>query len=296
MSPGIYVVGTGSVGATETFLVLGSLYLIIIVSASMLYRVPAVGWKPAGWDPGRLSQASVNKSKTSLISANHVDADQALKTPQFYLLWIMLCFNVTAGIGVLGVAKTMMTEIFGTALPTIVTSTFAATFVLMTSLFNMIGRFFWASVSDSIGRRNTYFIFFGAGALLYCLIPWIAWQVSESATWIWLAAFYAVSMLTSPNWNARSHTDPIQHNHVPDGDAARRRSPGQQRRQTRSQKAPHGILGAALLCSRANSNVVDSLESGTTTLHCCLKWDLPTCVLRFPEKPSNSPCTLLSAP
>ena len=65
----------------------------------------------------------------------------------------------------------------------------------MTSLFNMIGRFFWASVSDSIGRRNTYFIFFGAGALLYCLIPWIAWQVSESATWIWLAAFYAVSML-----------------------------------------------------------------------------------------------------
>ena len=195
MSPGIYVVGTGSVGAAETFLVLGSLYLIIIVSASMLYRVPAVGWKPAGWDPGRLSQASVNKSKTSLISANHVDADQALKTPQFYFLWIMLCFNVTAGIGVLGVAKTMMTEIFGTALPTIVTSTFAATFVLMTSLFNMIGRFFWASVSDSIGRRNTYFIFFGAGALLYCLIPWIAWQVSESATWIWLAAFYAVSML-----------------------------------------------------------------------------------------------------
>jgi MFS family permease len=195
MSPGIYVVGTGSVGAAETFMVLGSFYLIVIVFASMLYRIPAVGWKPAGWDPGRLSQASVNKSKTSLISANHVDADQALKTPQFYLLWIMLCFNVTAGIGVLGVAKTMMTEIFGTALPSIVTSTFAATFVLMTSVFNMIGRFFWASVSDAIGRRNTYFIFFGAGALLYCSIPWIAWQVSESATWIWLAAFYAVSML-----------------------------------------------------------------------------------------------------
>jgi MFS family permease len=195
MSPGIYVVGTGSVGAAETFMVLGSFYLIVIVFASMLYRIPAVGWKPAGWDPGRLSQKSTNTSKASLISANHVDADQALKTPQFYLLWIMLCFNVTAGIGVLGVAKTMMTEIFGTALPSIVTSTFAATFVLMTSVFNMIGRFFWASVSDAIGRRNTYFIFFGAGALLYCSIPWIAWQVSESATWIWLAAFYAVSML-----------------------------------------------------------------------------------------------------
>jgi len=195
MSPGIYVVGTGSVGAAETFLVLGSFYLIVIVSASMLYRVPANGWKPAGWDPRSPSQTPISKSKTSMISANHVDADQALKTPQFYLLWIMLCFNVTAGIGVLGVAKTMMTEIFGTALPTIVTSTFAATFVLMTSLFNMIGRFFWATVSDLIGRRNTYFIFFGVGALLYCSIPWIAWQVSESATWIWLAAFYAVSML-----------------------------------------------------------------------------------------------------
>lgn len=195
MSPGIYVVGTGSVGAAETFLVLGSFYLVVIVSASMLYRVPATGWKPAGWDPGNASQSSNHNRRTRWISANHVDADQALKTPQFYLLWIMLCFNVTAGIGVLGVAKTMMTEIFGTALPTIVTSTFAATFVLMTSLFNMIGRFLWASVSDSIGRRNTYFIFFGAGALLYCSIPWIAWQVSESATWIWLVAFYAVSML-----------------------------------------------------------------------------------------------------
>jgi len=195
LSPGIYVVGTGSVGVAETFLVLGSFYLIVIVSASMLYRIPAPGWLPAGWEPGNRSQTTIQESKPSLISTNHVDADQALKTPQFYLLWVMLCFNVTAGIGVLGVAKTMMTEIFGTALPSIVTSTFAATFVLMTSLFNMIGRFFWATVSDAIGRKNTYFIFFGAGALLYCMIPWIAWQVSESATWVWLAAFYAVSML-----------------------------------------------------------------------------------------------------
>ncbi|MBM3965881.1 MAG: MFS transporter [Planctomycetes bacterium] len=224
LSPGIYVVGTGSVGVAETFLVLGCFYLIVIVSASMLYRIPAPGWLPMGWEP-RLPEVTRNfggtyrslkkkvdefkrefqavigpratnqASNSSLISTNHVDADQALKTPQFYLLWVMLCFNVTAGIGVLGVAKTMMTEIFGTALPSIVTSTFAATFVLMTSLFNMIGRFFWASVSDAIGRKNTYFIFFGAGALLYCMIPWIAWQVSESATWVWLAAFYAISML-----------------------------------------------------------------------------------------------------
>ena len=75
------------------------------------------------------------------------------------MLWIVLCFNVTAGIGVLGVAKTMMTEIFSTALPTIVDNAFAATYVLMISVFNMIGRFFWASTSDYIGRKNTYYIF-----------------------------------------------------------------------------------------------------------------------------------------
>ena len=89
-----------------------------------------------------------------MISAGHVGIDAALRTPQFYLLWIVLCFNVTAGIGVLGVARTMMSEIFGTTLPSIVNGTFAWIYVLMTSVFNMLGRFFWASASDRLGGHG----------------------------------------------------------------------------------------------------------------------------------------------
>ena len=135
-----------------------------MVIAAFFYRLPAAGWKPAGWEP-----PSDDIEQASMITRHDVDIDQALKTPQFYQLWIVLCFNVTAGIGVLAVAKTMMTEIFGTTLPGTVDLEFAATYVLMISLFNMIGRFIWASASDYMGRKNTYYIFFGLGivALLF---------------------------------------------------------------------------------------------------------------------------------
>ena len=114
-----------------------------------------------------------------MVSRHHVEIDQAMKTPQFYLVWIVLCFNVTAGIGVLGVAKTMITEIFGTNLA--ISPSFAATYVLMISVFNMIGRFFWASTSDYLGRKNTYTIFFVSGVILYLSIPFTAQRVSGSA-------------------------------------------------------------------------------------------------------------------
>ena len=130
-----------------------------------------------------------------MMTQHHVDIDQALKTPQFYQLWIVLCFNVTAGIGVLGVAKTMMSEIFGTTLPNVVDSGFAATYVVMISVFNMVGRFFWASMSDYIGRRNTYWIFFALGILLYLSIPYFAQQVSASPAVVWLVYFYAATMI-----------------------------------------------------------------------------------------------------
>jgi MFS family permease len=107
----------------------------------------------------------------------------------------VLCLNVTAGIGVLSVAATMMTEIFGTTLPTIVDSRFAASYVVMISVFNMAGRFFWASSSDILGRRNTYWIFFALGALLYLSIPYCAQQVSASPSLAWLIYFYAATML-----------------------------------------------------------------------------------------------------
>lgn len=186
---GVYVAGTGSVGVAETFFTLGALYCVVMLLAAFAYRLPAPGWLPAGWEPPPESASH------GLVSRHHVHIDEALKTPQFYQLWVVLCFNVTAGIGVLAVAKTMMSEIFGTTLPGIVNAGFAATYVLMISLFNMLGRFFWASASDYLGRRNTYFVFFGLGILLYCSIPWIAAGVSAAPALGWLVAFYGVTLV-----------------------------------------------------------------------------------------------------
>jgi MFS family permease len=186
----VFVVGTGSIGVAETFLVLGIAHCLVMLAAAFTYRLPAPDWQPVGWKPP--SQA---ESARRMISTQQVSVDQAMRTPQFYLLWIVLCFNVTAGIGVLGVAKTMMSEIFGATLPLVVGGSFAATYVLMTSAFNMLGRFFWASASDQIGRQRTYAIFFGAGLLLYLSIPWIARNANQPPAILWLVLFYIVTML-----------------------------------------------------------------------------------------------------
>ncbi len=145
---GVYVVGTGSAGVAQTFMVLGLLYFIVMLIAAFSYRVPADDWKPSGWTPEEDSETS------KMITTHNVDIEEAMKTPQFYRLWIVLCMNVSAGIGVLGVASTMMSEIFGTTLPGIVDGAFAALYVSMISVFNMVGRFFWASSSDYIGRKT----------------------------------------------------------------------------------------------------------------------------------------------
>ena len=187
---GVYLVGTGTTGVGATFLALGAIYLVVMLLAAFSYRIPAPGWKPEGWRPPEERDAA-----RKMISRNDVEIDQALKTPQFYLLWIVLCFNVTAGIGVLGVAKTMMTEIFGSTLPGIVDGTFAATYVLMISVFNMGGRFFWASVSDYLGRKITYTIFFVLGTFLYLSIPYTARQAAVSPTAFWLVFFYGATLL-----------------------------------------------------------------------------------------------------
>jgi hypothetical protein len=187
---GVYVVGTGNVGVAATFVTLGIIYFVVMLIAAFSYRLPAPGWKPAGWTPPSEAQRSKR-----MISTHDVGINEALRTRQFWQLWIVLCFNVTAGIGVLSVAQTMMTEIFGTTLPSIVDGSFAATYVMMISVFNMLGRFFWASTSDYIGRRNTYWIFFALGIALYLSIPFVAQRVSVMPAVIWLVYFYAATMI-----------------------------------------------------------------------------------------------------
>ena len=187
---GVYLVGTGSAGVAQAFIALGLIYFVVMMVAAFSYRLPAPGWQPTGWTPPDEAHR-----KKRMIGSHDVHVDEALKTPQFYQLWIVLCFNVTAGIGVLSVARTMMSEIFGTTLPGIVDGAFAATYVMMISVFNLVGRFFWASTSDLIGRRNTYWIFFALGIALYLSIPYTAERVSVEPAVIWLVYFYAATMI-----------------------------------------------------------------------------------------------------
>jgi MFS family permease len=148
-----------SVGVMEAFLVMGTLYFISMVIGSLAIRVPPPDWKPAGWTPPAVPK--------KMVTNRHVHIDQALKTPQFYLLWLILCLNVTAGIGILGQASVMIQEMFKGA----ITPEAAAGFVGLLSLFNMAGRFLWSSASDFLGRQNTYFLFFALGTFLYSMLP-----------------------------------------------------------------------------------------------------------------------------
>lgn len=148
------------IGVMETFVVMGAIYFCFMMVGAVIVRVPAPDWKPEGY------VAPVESRK--LITRNDVFVYDALKTPQFWLIWWVLCLNVTAGIGVLGQASAMSQEMF----PGVITPIAAAGLVGLMSLFNMGGRFCWASLSDYIGRRNTYFVFFILGFALYITVPY----------------------------------------------------------------------------------------------------------------------------
>jgi MFS family permease len=146
-------------GVLETFVTMGVIYFMFMMIGVYAVRVPAPDWKPEGWAPAAQPRP--------LVTSANVAVELAWRTPQFWLLWVVLCMNVTAGIGVLGQASPMIQEIFNGK----VSPAAAAGFVGLISLFNMGGRFFWASTSDYIGRRNTYMVFFLLGILLYSTVP-----------------------------------------------------------------------------------------------------------------------------
>jgi len=148
-----------SSGVAQSFVAMGLIYFCFMIFGSLIVRVPAEGWKPAGYMP------PVHQQK--LITTANVALDQAWRTPQFWFLWVILCFNVTAGIGILEQASPMIQEMFSGR----ITPAAAGGFVALLSLFNMGGRFIWSSLSDYTGRKTVYVIFLLLGALLYCLIP-----------------------------------------------------------------------------------------------------------------------------
>ena len=158
-----------STGVAQTFLCMGALYLLFMMFGVFTVRIPAKDWKPKDW-----TDESPGRNQT--LRSSYVDADTAIRTPQFYLLFGVLMLNVTAGIGVLGQASVMIQEMFSVASvgeKAAVAAAAAGGFVGLLSLFNMVGRFFWSSLSDRIGRKNTYNVFFLLGALLYVAIPTI---------------------------------------------------------------------------------------------------------------------------
>ena len=179
-------------GVWQTFLVMAAIYTVFMLIGAFAYRLPPAGWKPEGWTP----PASTN----AMITSNQVHLANAHKTPQFWLLWLVLCLNVSAGIGIIGAASPMLQETFGGALigqPELgfadvkkdavlaaQAAGVAAGFVGLISLFNIFGRIVWASSSDALGRKRTYFIFFVLGAALYAL-------ATAAAEWKSLALFVA---------------------------------------------------------------------------------------------------------
>ncbi len=180
------------VGVWQTFLAMGAIYFVFMTIGAFSYRITPPNWKPEGYTP-------VEKANT-MITTGHVHLNNAHKTKQFWLIWMVLCMNVSAGIGVIGMASPMLQEIFAgklIGLPDVGFSALsgdqkvaiagiAAGFAGLLSLFNIGGRFFWASLSDFLGRKNTYFTFFILGIILYALAPTFATMGSKV---LFVAAF-----------------------------------------------------------------------------------------------------------
>ena len=201
-------------GIWQTFVVLAIIYSLFMISGSLGYRVPPSGWKPAGWNP-------LKNKNNNMIAVNHVHLNKAHKTPQFWFLWIVLCMNVSAGIGIIGAAAPMLQETFGGALIGHADLSFAdlkkdesllalaaavgAGFVGLISLFNIFGRFFWASISDKLGRKLTYFVFFTLGSLMYVTASYMAGSKSLAlfaACFCIIASMYGGGFATIPAYLA----------------------------------------------------------------------------------------------
>ncbi|WP_456698759.1 OFA family MFS transporter [Aeromicrobium sp. P5_D10] len=185
-------VASGSAVA-KLFVTLGLIYLVLMMFGAWLIRVPAEGWKPQGFDP------STVKAK-ALVTTDNVSANNAIKTPQFWLLWVVLFCNVTAGIGILEQAAPMIQDFFRDGSTSSVTAAAAGGFVGLLSLFNLAGRFIWSSTSDVVGRKNIYVVYLGVGLVLYALL---ATQGSSSTTLFALLAgvilsFYGGGFATAP--------------------------------------------------------------------------------------------------
>ena len=184
------------VGVMQTFVVMALIYFVFMMAGAFGYRVPETGWKPAGWTP------PATQTDNAMITKKHVHVKKVWGIPQFWLVWMVLCMNVSAGIGVIGMASPMLQEVFGGSLIGVAKkfgeldkaeltaiATVAAGFTALLSLFNIGGRFFWASLSDKLGRKLTYVVFFVLGAAMYFSVPGSA---AAGSIMLFVAAFCVI--------------------------------------------------------------------------------------------------------
>lgn len=186
--------GPEAAGIAKTFLVHGLVYAVFMSLGWLLIRVPRADWRPQGWTPPPVREGSI-------VTGGQVSAGNAVKTPQFWLLWVVLCFNVTAGIGILEKASPIYQDYFpteGAAAGALAAA--AAGYVAMLSLGNMLGRIGWSSLSDVIGRKNAYRLYLGVGALLYLTITLMenSNKVVFLVATIVILSFYGAGFATVP--------------------------------------------------------------------------------------------------
>jgi MFS family permease len=194
-------------GVWETFIAMAAIYAVFMLIGAFAYRLPPAGWRPEGWTPPT--------NNNVMITTRHVHLDNAHKTPQFWLIWLVLCMNVSAGIGVIGAASPMLQDVFGGRLfgePSVPFEQFTdaqkalaasagTAFVGLFSLFNIAGRFFWASLSDKLGRKATYYAFFLLGILCYG-------SLTSLSNWGMLAVFAAVCCIIASMYGGGFATVP----------------------------------------------------------------------------------------
>ena len=160
---GYYLVGTGSTGVGLAYASIGITYSALVISSSLALRRPPAHYTPPGWSPTLSPDGGQN------IRSVHVDV--VPRTPQFWLLFSTSALLCTGGMGLMAVAKPMISEVFSDALPTLVTPATATAFLMALAAGNLGGRVGWAAISDKIGRRNTYNIFTIGGAAIYATMP-----------------------------------------------------------------------------------------------------------------------------
>ncbi len=172
------------VGVSNAFYILGVIYMILILSSARYIERPPEGYMPEGYKPG--------EGKTIKADISNIDANAALKTPRFYYIWIMMFINIACGIAIISAASPMMQEKLN------YTPMEAAAIVGFIGVFNGLGRIMWSTLSDYLGRANTYIIFFAFQILAFYFLPKMTMELSFLIVLFTVITMYGGGFATLP--------------------------------------------------------------------------------------------------